>query len=143
MMIQGYDNWKLESPEYLSEPDSPEEVVGGEHGIFAWQVFCQTQRQNNVADWAWKACRKGPFTKPLTKLIFRFEFIQAKLCGIYDPIRFAGRNCSDWVDQNYLDACAEVEDTWREMLPYHSTKCIQDDDCSIGLCLSEIFLDDE
>ena len=142
-MIQGYDNWKLDSPECLSEPDSPEEVVGGERGPFAWQIFCQTQRQNNVADWAWKTCKKGPFTTPVTRLIFRLEFIQAKLRKLYGPLRVAGRNCSDWVDQGYLDACAEVEATWREDFPYYSAKCIQDDDYSIGLCLSEIFLDVE
>jgi hypothetical protein len=51
-MIQGYDNWKLDSPECLSEPDSPEEVVGGERGPFAWQIFCQTQKTE-------QCCRLG------------------------------------------------------------------------------------
>lgn len=142
-MIQGHDDWKLDSPEYLSEPDSPEEVVCGKHGVFAWQVFCKRERQNNVEDWAWEACRKGPFTSPLTRLIFRLEFIHAKLRELHDPLRSAGQNCSEWVDQNYLDACAEVEASWREQFPYYSVKSIQDDDYSIGLSLSEIFSNEE
>ncbi len=141
--MQSYDSWKLDSPECLSEPDPPEEAVGGEHGIFAWQVFCKTQSQNNVADWAWQACRKGPFTTPLARLSFRLELIQAKLRKLYDPRRVAGRNCGDCVDQGYLDACAEVEATWVEDFPYYSARCIQDDDCSIGLRLSEIFSHEE
>ena len=143
MMIQGYDTWKLDSPDYLSESDPPEEVVGGEHGIFAWQTFCQTQRQNDVTNWAWETCKKGPFTTPITRLIFRLEFIQAKLRGLYDPLRVAGRNCGDWVDQNYFDACSEVQNTWEDAFPYYSVKCIQDDDCTINLYLSEVFSDEE
>jgi hypothetical protein len=141
--MQGYDNWKLDSPDYLSDPDPPEEVVGGERGIFAWQTFCQSQRQNNVADWAWKACKKGPFTTPVARLIFRLEFIQARLRELHDPLRVAGRNCCDWVDQLYLDACSEVQNTWENAFPYHSVKCIQDDDCTINLHLSEIFSHEE
>ena len=143
MTMQGYDNWKLDSPDYLSDPDPPEEVIGGEQGIFAWQTFCQTQKQNNAADWAWQACKKGPFTAPATRLIFWLEFIQAKLRKLPDPLRFAGRNCGDWVDQGYLDACDEVEATWREEFPYYSAKCIQEDDYSINLYLSEIFIEEE
>ena len=142
-MIQGYDTWKLDSPDYLSESDPPEEVVGGERGIFAWQTFCQTQRQNHVADWAWKACKKGPFTAPVARWIFRFELALAKLRRFYAPLRFAGRSCGDLVDQAYLDACYEVENTWEDAFPYHSVKCIQDDDCTINLYLSEVFLDEE
>ena len=141
--MQGYDNWKLDSPEYLSDPDPSEEVIGGEQGVFAWQTFCQTQRQNNVADEAWRICKKGPFTRPITRLIFRLEFIQAKLRNLYGPLRVAGRNCGDWVDQAYLDACDEVGATWREELPYHSVKAIQDEDFSINLRLSEIFSHEE
>jgi hypothetical protein len=141
--MQGYDNWKLDSPEYLSDPDPSEEVVRGEQGWFAWQTFCQTQQQNNVADEAWQTCRKGPFTRPITRLIFRLEFIQAKLRKLYGPLRAAGLNCSDWVDQAYLDACEEVEATWREELPYYSAKCIQDEDFSINRHLSEIFSHEE
>lgn len=141
--MQSYDNWKLDSPECLSEPDPPEEVVGGEHGIFAWQVFCKTQSQNNVADWAWGTCKKGPFTRPITRLIFRLEFIQARLRNLYGPLRVAGLNCSGVVDQAYLDACAEVEATWKEDFPYYSARCIQDDDYSVGLRLSEIFSHEE
>ena len=141
--MQGYDNWKLDSPEYLSDPDPSEEVIRGEQGVFAWQTFCQTQRQNNVADWAWKACKKGPFTTPVTRLIFRLEFIQAKLRELHDPLRVAGRNCCDWVDQAYLDACFEVQNTWEDAFPYYSVKCIQDDDCAISLHLSEIFSHEE
>lgn len=141
--MQGYDTWKLDSPDYLSDSDPAEEAIGGEHGIFAWQTFCQTQSQNNAAGWAWEACKRGPFTTPVTRLIFRLEFIQAKLRNLRDPLRSAGLNCGDWVDQFYLDACAEVQATWRDEFPYYSVKCIQDDDYSINLHLSEIFLDEE
>ena len=142
-MIQGYDTWKLDSPDYLSDPDPSEEVIRGEQGIFAWQAFCQTQRQNNVAHEAWQICKKGPFTRPITRLIFRLEFIQAKLRKLYGPLRVAGLNCTDWVDQAYLDACDEVEATWREELPYYSLKSIQDEDFSINLHLSEIFTEEQ
>jgi len=143
--MRSYDSWKLDTPEYLSEPDPPQEAVGSEHGIFAWQVFCKTQRQNHVPDWAWKACRKGPFTTPLTKLIFRLEFAKARLRGMCEPDAtwLAGINCIDRASMNYLDACAEVENTWVQMFSYHSVRCTQNEDYAIDLYVSEVFVDEE
>jgi hypothetical protein len=36
-----------------------------------------------------------------------------------------------------------VQNTWENAFPYHSVKCIQDDDCTISLHLSEIFSHEE
>lgn len=131
--MTAYDSWKLDIPDPPLELDPAETAVDGIHGIFAWQIFCQQEPQQGVEDWAWKACKKGPFTTIQAKLIFWFNFIQAKLKGLRHPQLVAGWKSIGEVDPVYFDACQEVEDTWRDRYSYHSLRPTQEPDHTINL----------
>jgi len=137
-MIQGYDNWKLDCPRELDwELEPVQEAVGMEHGIFAWQVFCQTQRQNMVSGWAWETCKKGPFTTLGSKLLFWLRLAEAKLKNLDLPIQAASLKCVDNIDQDYLDACTEIENTWFDPFFYSSTRPVQESDFAINFYIYE------
>ena len=130
--MTAYDSWKLDIPDPPIELEPAHMAVNGTHGIFAWQVFAQQELQRNVADWAWKACKKGPFTSLKAKLTFLLYFIQAKARGLAYPVQVAGWKSIGEVDPVYFDACQEVEDTWRERYCYHSLCPTQESDHTIN-----------
>ena len=134
--MKGYDTWKFNSFDF-SQSDPFKEVVGGEYGPFAWQHFCQTHSRGGVDGYVWEACRKGPFTTPISKFVFWLKFIHAMFCGFSDPLRVAGLNSGRWIDQAYLDACYTVEHSWVGEFFDCSVDCFQDDDCAINLRLRE------
>lgn len=131
-----YDTWKFSGFDF-SQPDPFKEVVGGKYGPFAWQHFCRTQSRGKVESYVWETCEKGPFTTPISRFVFWLKFIHARFCGFNDPLRVAGFNSVEWIDQTYLDACYIVEHSWVGEFFDCSVDCFQDDDCAINLRLRE------
>ena len=130
------DDWKLDSP-----PESPCDLentpfrreVGGENGVLCWHIFALTNLQENAPDWAWEACKRGPFTSTLGKLIFRFHVVIAQLEGKRNPLAVASFKSIGYVDEVYFDACSEIEDTWRQKFSFWSLRAIQESDYTINL----------
>lgn len=131
--IKGYDSWKLDIPDPPEETKPYEVAVHSRRGIFAWQDFCLKEQQNDVPDWAWEACRSGPFVTTMAKLVFAWNLFLARLEGEKNPIHGAGWRSIGVVQPEYFDACNEVEAAWRCKFSEFSLMAVQEQDYTINL----------
>lgn len=128
-----YDDWKLSPPEYPADSEFQEKVIDRNQGVFSWQRFCHSMPQYCVDDAIWQTCKKGPFITPIERLIFWANLAVARLKRLQNPIQVAGWMSLAWVNSSYVDACATVEETWKESWPFHDLKAVEEDDGSISL----------
>lgn len=124
-MISGYDNWKLGFPDQQEQLQPYETAVSRARGIFAWQDFCLKENQNEVQAWAWETCKRGPFITPIQKLVFFWILFLAFIRGQEKPIQRAALDSAIYADADYLDACSEVEQTWRDRFVEYSLIAVQ------------------
>lgn len=128
-----YDTWKLDCPpEIIQERPFTYEIDSG-FGMLCWHFFVSKNQQENVADWAWKACKRGPFASVSAKLTFWFHLVVAKLAGKANPVAIACLKSSKHIDEVYLDACWEIQDTWRDRFYSWSLKAVQEHNYAINL----------
>lgn len=128
-----YDDWKLDCPPEIPEDELFSCEVKAGSGIFCWQAFALKNQQCNVSDWAWDACRKGPFTSFFAKLVFWLNVAVAQCTNTDDPIALAAFRSIAYADESYFEACYEIEDTWRDEFSYWSLKAIQEQNYVINL----------
>ena len=128
-----YDTWKLDSPPERIEEAPFRREVDGCNGILAWHLFSLINAQETAPDWAWEACQKGPFTSWVAKARFRIHVMLAQLAGESKPLAAASKKAIHYANPDYLDACSEVEETWKEHLSVFSLKAIQERDYTINL----------
>lgn len=128
-----YDDWKLDSPpeRTLQEPFRRE--VPKSNGILNWQVFCLMNDQENAPDWAWEACKKGPFTSLIGRCIFAIHVTLARLAGYPEPLLVASKKAIHYVDPRYFDACDEIENVWQMDFSFYSLRPMAENDYSINL----------
>lgn len=141
MMLPGYDSW-LDSliPEDVPDPEVVEVAVASEYGAFNWQVFTKRYDQENVPDWAWESCQKGPFITPYAKFIFLIHLACAKIKLFFagdsspiHPLALAGHTACRLIDEDYLQAALEIERTWSQKFLFWSTKAEEGKDSSITI----------
>lgn len=125
-----YDTWKIDFDDTPDELEIAEHLVPRHRGIFAWQDFCNLEPQGTVEDWAWEACKNGPFTSLLDWLSYWRFLVFARLKGSSDLAKIAGlRACNP----DYLEAANEVESTWSFQFANHKLVAIEEEDGSINI----------
>lgn len=136
-----YDSW-LESliPEPPLDPKVVEVAVPREFGVFNWQVFTKRYSQNNVPDWAWQACRKGPFTTPYARLGFAIHLACARLRLLFvkhstrwHPLVLASHTARYFINEDYVEATTEVEATWSDDFAPWTVRAEEEEDHSITI----------
>jgi hypothetical protein len=136
-----YDSW-LDSliPNPLPDPKIVELAVPCEFGAFNWQVFTKRYSQNNVQDWAWEACKKGPFTTPYAKLGFAIHLACARIRLLFversarwHPLVLASHTARYFMDEDYVEATTEVELTWSDNFTPWAVRAEEEDNGSITI----------
>lgn len=107
-------------------------AVDSRYGILAWKVFCQKYEQGEAPDWAWKACKKGPFTNPMSKFVFWLHFLWAKITREVSPIQVAAWRSMGFATLKYFDAFSELEITWVKRFENFGFVAIQESNCEIN-----------
>lgn len=107
-------------------------AVPSDRGIFAWQDFARREHQHDVPEWAWKACQKGPFTTPLSRLVFALNLFWARLKRENEPIHVATWRSIGFASNRYFSAYSEVQEKWRKNSLGFDMICIQEDNFEIN-----------